>query len=337
MEAVARSRPAIGRRLLILEPQYRERVWGGRRLRPAEPPIGEAWIAFGASRVRNGPFAGATLDDLVAAQGQALLGTSAMARYGARFPLLVKLLDCADWLSLQVHPNDEQARRMVGPDAFGKTEAWYFLDTDPPARILLGVKPGTTAAALAGAMRAGRVVDVAEEVAVHAGEAVLIPAGTLHALGPGLFIYEIQQASDTTYRVYDWDRPQTAGRKLHIEESIEVTAPVGPLSLRTPETGAGTASACAIECDKFELQLCSVGETPLRSDTAGLSFHILTSIEGAVELGCGRETVRLETYDTALVTAAAGRYEIRALSRPARLLRARVPDGSAVAFCPDRP
>jgi mannose-6-phosphate isomerase len=326
MEAVAKRASAIGQHLLPLEPQYRERIWGGHRLRAAGPAIGEAWIAFGASRVRSGPLAGATLDELVAAHGANLLGTAVAARYGSRFPLLIKLLDCADWLSIQVHPNDEQARRMVGPDESGKTEAWFFLDTDPHARILLGVKPGTTEPALAAAVRQGRALDIAAEVEVHGGEAVLIPAGTLHALGPGLLLYEIQQASDTTFRAYDWGRPQTAGRKLHIEESAEVALPVGPLDRATPLIGSATGSACAAECSYFDLQLASVGATALRADTAGTTFHVLTVIEGAIELACGSETARLERYETILVPGEAGRYEARMVGGPARLLRASVPD-----------
>jgi mannose-6-phosphate isomerase len=146
--------------------------------------------------------------------------------------LLVKLLDPAAWLSVQVHPNDEQARRMVGPREFGKTEAWYFLAAEVGAQIMVGVRPGVDGARLAAAIREGRILEVAHQVAVHDGDAILIPAGTLHALGPGLLLYEVQQASDTTYRIYDWDRPQSAGRQLHIEESAQVTLPVGPTEVR---------------------------------------------------------------------------------------------------------
>jgi mannose-6-phosphate isomerase len=325
MVAVARRASAIGQHLLALEPQYRERVWGGQRLCGASPAVGEAWIAFGASRIVGGALAGATVDELVKAHGTALLGTAVAHRYGARFPVLVKLLDVADWLSLQVHPNDAQARRMVGPDEFGKTEAWFFIDADSNARILLGVKPGTTAAALAAAIREGRALDVAEGIEVRAGEAVLIPAGTLHALGPGLLLYEIQQASDTTFRAYDWDRPQTAGRKLHIEESAEVALPVGPMDRDTPLLGPETGAACAIECGYFDLQLAGVATAPLRADTGGLTFHVLTVIEGSIELVCGSETARLERFETILVPGEAGRYEARSVGGPARLLRARVP------------
>jgi mannose-6-phosphate isomerase len=271
-------------------------------------------------------LAGRRLADLAAEHGTALLGSSASDRFGPRFPILVKLLDCADWLSIQVHPNDEQARRMVGPDEFGKTEAWFFLETAPDARILVGVRPNTTADSLAAAIREGRVVDVAAEIPVRGAEAILIPAGTLHALGPGLLLYEIQQASDTTYRAYDWGRPQSAGRKLHIEESVAVATTDGPRERRSPTASATGGIAEAADCTYFHLDLARVGATPLALDTRGRSFHIVTVIEGAAELSCGSEMVRLGRFETALVAGAAGAYEVRAAERPTTFLRALVPD-----------
>jgi mannose-6-phosphate isomerase len=326
MTRTGKAGPLADQLLVPLEPQYKERVWGGRRLRLSKKPIGEAWLAFGDSRVQRGPSKGLGLDEVIASGPEAILGTGVVARYGRRFPLLIKLLDCAQWLSLQVHPNDEQARRMVGLDQQGKTEAWYVLDADPHARILLGVKPGTTAPALAAAIREGRALDVAAEVEVHPGEAVLIPAGTLHAIGPGLLLYEIQQASDITFRAYDWDRPQTDSRRLHIEESAQVARPVGPLARTIPLVTEATGSASAVECGFFRLELASVGETPLQANTLGRSCHVVTVIDGAVEVACAGRTAVLQRPDTIFIAAAAGEYEVAALQGPARLLRASVPD-----------
>ena len=317
---------SLNQRLLAMEPQYRERVWGGQRLHPANPPIGEAWVAYGPSRVAAGPERGRTLDELVKRAGQDLLGTAVAGRFGSRFPILVKLLDCADWLSVQVHPNDAQARTMVGPSEFGKTEAWYFLETSPDARILAGVKPLVGGDELAAAIREGRILDVAAEVPVQAGQAMLIPAGTIHALGPGLLLYEIQQSSDTTYRAYDWGRPQSDGRKLHIEESVAVALPVGPEVLTRPELGMATGVEPAIASPYFDVELARASATdPLACDTRGLTFHILTAIDGAAEVTCGGETARLARFDTCVVAAAAGQYQIRATGEPVTLLRASVP------------
>jgi mannose-6-phosphate isomerase len=322
-EAVAE--PPISQSLLPLEPQFRERVWGGRHLRTSEPPIGEAWIAFEDSLVATGPLAGRKLADLAAEYGAALLGSAVLGRYGRRIPLLAKILDCADWLSVQVHPNDEQAGRMAGPNEFGKTEAWFFLQAAPDARILLGVRPGTTAAELASAIRGGRALDVTATVAVHGGEAVLIPAGTLHAIGPGLLLYEIQQESDITYRAYDWDRPQLAGRKLHIEESVEVATTAGPCEPTAPAVAGATGIADAADCPYFDLDVARAGAAPLPLDTGGRSFHILTVVEGTAEVEAGAEVVRLERFETVLVAGSTGAYLVRAAEGSATLLRASVP------------
>lgn len=318
----------LDQHLLALEPQFRERVWGGQRLRAAHPPVGEAWIAYGPSRISSGRFAGLTVEELSTRNGPELLGTVVADRFGAHFPLLIKLLDCADWLSVQVHPNDEQARRMVGPGEFGKTEAWYFIATEPGARIMVGVKQDVGAEELAAAIREGRILEVANTLAVRDGEALLIPAGTVHALGPGILLYEVQQASDTTYRVYDWGRPGSAGRKLHLEESVEVALPVGPTELTNAQVSGETGAARAIDCPYFELDLvhASPAGGPLPADTAGRSLHLVTVIDGTVEIRSDTEHVVLSRFETVLVAGSAGAYEVVANEGPATLLRAGVPD-----------
>lgn len=315
----------LTQRLFLLEPQYRERVWGGQRLKAADPPVGEAWVAFGESRVQTGRHAGRTVAELSSEYGEHFLGREVFGAYGTRFPLLVKLLDCADWLSVQVHPNDEQAARLVGPGEFGKSEAWHFIEAEPGATIYAGIKPGTGGEELEAAIRGGRVLEVAERLEVSAGETVYIPACTLHALGPGLLLYEVQQSSDTTFRVYDWDRPASAGRKLHVEESVAVTDPrKGAVVHPAPEL-SGTASAAALVCPYFRLDVVSLGDGQLDDDTGGETFHVLTVTEGGVELSRDGERVRLGRYETALVAGGAGAYRVRAAAGGARLLRAAVP------------
>ena len=217
---------------------------------------------------------------------------------------------------------------MVGPNERGKTEAWYFLDAGTGAELIVGVKPGVTADELAGAIRDGRILEIANTMAVHDGDAILIPAGTLHALGPGLVLYEIQEASDTTYRVYDWGRPASVGRKLHIEESVAVTRPVGPTDLRHPNVPPGTGASPAIECPYFNLDLVRVApsDAPFRADTDGRRFHVLTAIEGTARVTCGHERTELGRFETAFVAGSAGAYEIQAIDRPVTLMRASVPD-----------
>ncbi|MFC4452260.1 type I phosphomannose isomerase catalytic subunit [Deinococcus sonorensis] len=311
----------LSQQLLPLVPEYKERVWGGQRLQPHTPPIGEAWIAGEDSRVAAGPLAGQTLHQLVQAAPQALLGEHLAGRY-TRFPLLIKLLDCADWLSVQVHPNDEQARQLVGEGQFGKTEAWHFLEVEPGAEIIVGVQAGTTPAQLAAAIRGGEVLDVSARQAVQAGDTVYIPAGTLHALGPGMLLYEVQQSSDTTYRVYDWDRPANAGRALHLEESVAVTDAGQQGDVRGVGQTGGQGEL--VRSPYFVLEGLHLNAAQA-ADTGGRSPHLLTVTEGEVQVQRGEERVRLRRYDTLLVAASAGGYRLEA-DQPARLLRASVPE-----------
>jgi mannose-6-phosphate isomerase len=320
---------ALTHHLLLLEPEYRTRVWGGHTLKHSDPPIGEVWIVWDNNPVRTGVYAGQTLAALATEHGAELLGTDVAAHYGTRFPLLIKLLDCADWLSVQVHPNDEQAEQLVGPGNFGKTEAWHFLNVDPGARILAGVKPGTTAEALEAAIRSGQVVDVAQSFPVQAGNTTLIAAGTLHALGPGMVLYEVQQSSDTTYRVYDWDRPASAGRTLHIEESVAVTVSRKVAQLVDPPVLHGTQAVTVVACPYFTLDVLQVATTPLHGDTAQQSFHVLTTAAGTVEVACAGERVLLGTHDTLIVAGGAGTYTIEAHAGTATVLRAAVPPRGA--------
>ncbi|HJQ30771.1 MAG TPA: type I phosphomannose isomerase catalytic subunit [Pyrinomonadaceae bacterium] len=295
--------------LFALEPQYREKVWGGRRLRREGEPVGESWVAFEGSRVRGGGSDGRTVGELAEEYGAQLLGREVASRFGSRFPLLVKLLDCADWLSVQVHPDDAQAERMVGPGEFGKSEAWHFLKVEEGAQIIAGVRPGTTQGALESAIRDGRVEDVARRLTVRAGETLYIPAGTLHALGPGMLLYEVQQSSDTTYRVYDWGRPAGAGRELHVEQAAAVTDAEKNPAL-TPAPSAKGAASPLVRCPFFDLDLLRTDGRPFNGDTGGQTFHVVTSIAGSAEVRSGGESLTLGTYDTALVAGAAGAYEI---------------------------
>ncbi len=281
---------------------------------------------MGDSVVAGGPFEGRTVRELAEEFGEELLGSRVKRRFGTRFPVLAKILDCADWLSVQVHPNDEQAREMVGPNEFGKTEAWYFIEAAPGAEILMGVRRGVNRFALTRAIRTGEVAAVAERVHVEAGDAVLIPAGTLHALGPGLLLYEIQQESDTTYRAFDWNRPQTSGRKLHIEESVAVTTTDGPQPIRRPAVGGPDGTADAVECPYFDLDLVAVAQLPMTLDSRGRSFYLLTSIESRAEVALNGDVVTLDRFETVLVPGAAGSFAVRAADGPARLLAVSVPE-----------
>jgi mannose-6-phosphate isomerase len=299
---------------LKLVPSYRDYVWGGDRLRPGHNPTAEAWVVWEEDEIETSPLAGKTLGEAAIEFGEALLGSKAMSRTGTRFPLLIKLLDCAQWLSLQVHPNDQQAVELEGPGQFGKTEAWHILEAKPDATLIAGLKPDTTAEMLADPIRDGTIIDHVQYAEVKAGDTVFMPAGTLHALGPGLLVYEVQQTSNWTYRVYDWGRPQTEARPLHIEKSIQVTqADFTTPTIPLPECKDG-AKERLIQCEYFTLEmLCALKET-LHLDTKGESFHAITMIEGQALLRTGNESLKLDKFQTAVIPASTGSYQFEPMT-----------------------
>ncbi|NMB21030.1 MAG: class I mannose-6-phosphate isomerase [Firmicutes bacterium] len=208
---------------LTFQPIYKEKIWGGRRLydlfqRPLpDGLIGESWDVAahknGTSVVENGPLAGRTLTEVTRDLG------------GDSFPLLFKLIDAQQDLSVQVHPDDEYVRTSTG-ERFGKTEMWYIVHSDPGAWIVWGLRPGVTKEGFTHALKSGgaELLSCLNRVPVKPGELYPISAGLVHALGAGVVVAELQQNSDTTYRVYDWDRVDAQGRarELHVEQALEV-------------------------------------------------------------------------------------------------------------------
>lgn len=311
-------------RLLQLIPEYRDYVWGGQRLRPGTLTA-EAWIVYEGDRVANGSLQGKTLAEAAQQLGADLLGQKAMTRTGTRFPLLVKILDCNDWLSVQVHPNDEQARQLEGPDQFGKTEAWHIVDAVDGAQLIAGVKEGTTAEALAAAIRNGTIVDHVQYHTARAGDTIFMPAGTLHALGPGFLVYEVMQTSDITYRIFDWNRPASAGRALHLEQSAAVANPRGTGHVQPAPELKPDDRRTLVQCPYFRLEILTAQSQQLLADTRGESFHALTVIEGQGAIECGDERIILNRFETVLVAARAGAYHVRPIGpQGVRALKASV-------------
>lgn len=237
-------------------PLFKPRIWGGRRLaqvfEKSLPPgvaIGESWelvdLPQDKSVVANGPFAEQTLAELCACQAKEIFGHTA---HQGSFPLLIKLLDAQDTLSVQVHPDEAACERMGKGDP--KTECWYIIEADPEAYIYKGLKPGVTQAMFAEAVARGRAESLLCRLPVHPGECHFLPAGTVHAIGPGLLIAEVQLPSDTTYRLYDFNRRDDQGkaRELHIADGLE--------SIhfdQDPETLAVTTVGRLVDCPYFKL------------------------------------------------------------------------------------
>ncbi len=224
----------------LLDPALHVIVWGGRKLAthlnkplPTDQPYGEAWELDNTAIVATGALAGRTLGELVAEYGEDLIGAGNDPADG--MPLLIKILDANQWLSVQVHPNDEFCRQLENSPR-GKTEAWVVIDAEPGAQLINGLQPGTTRPALADAIAQNSVRDLLLTVDVQTGDSLYMPAGIVHALGPGLLIYEVQQACNITYRLYDWGRVGLDGkpRALHIDKGVGVTNPdLSPIVGRT--------------------------------------------------------------------------------------------------------
>lgn len=214
---------------LIFDPIFQERVWGGRRLEtlfgralPGSGPVGESWEVSdrpeACSVVAEGPWAGRTLREVLEVEGERVMGPGWPG--GARFPILVKWLDCRERLSLQVHPPAAMAVLLGGEP---KTENWYVVEADPGAGLLAGLRRGVTPDSFALALREERLEPLLHRIPVEPGDSLFVPSGRLHAIDAGNLILEIQQNSDTTYRVYDWGRLGLDGkpRTLHLEESMQ--------------------------------------------------------------------------------------------------------------------
>jgi mannose-6-phosphate isomerase len=272
---------------LRLRPLYMERVWGGRMLHslygrplPDGGPIGESWEvvdrADEQSTVCGGILDGHTLHSLWENHRAEVFGPAAPDT--ERFPLLIKILDARDRLSIQVHPPAEIAKELGGEP---KTEMWYIAHAEENAALYIGVQPGTGREAFARAIADGTVEQCVHRIPVQAGEFIFVPSGRLHAIGGGLVIFEIQQNSDTTYRVFDWNRMGLDGqpRALHVEQSLEC------IDFTDTAPGMGTANgSLLVDCPHFIVERIQlVADTSMKLGRAG-EFCLLTLISGDAAL-----------------------------------------------------
>jgi mannose-6-phosphate isomerase len=296
---------------LRFEPRFRRYIWGGRRLEKLlRKQIGEgndyaeSWevVDHGhdQSVVESGHLEGATLADVREHYGEQLFGRHAPQ---ARFPLLYKYLDAQQNLSVQVHPDDDYAARLDPPD-YGKSEAWVVIHAEPDSLIYAGLKRGIDRQAFERELRRGVPHLCLNAFRPEPGDCFYIPAGIIHALGAGLVIAEIQQSSDTTYRVYDWDRLGPAGqpRPLHIERALEVISfHHGPVVAQQPQQTNHPHVERLVACEKFVLDRWRIrGTHALGGDQR---FHIISVLEGTILLEHDPAGRPLERGDTALIPA----------------------------------
>jgi mannose-6-phosphate isomerase len=320
---------------LQLKPELKDKVWGGHSLEAmlgmerSERKVGEAWLVYEDLRVANGEWAGRTLADLTKSYPDLLLGAqhqAAIINGVPRFPLLAKFLDPSDWLSVQVHPDDAYARAKENMP-YGKCEAWYVVRAGDSARIIHGLSKRITRQQLIDAAKSGEIKGMMDYIELKAGEAVINMPGIIHALGPGLVIYEIQQSSDITYRLYDWDRPASAGRELHLAQSGDVSdyEPIDQHRIRPLTLHAdGATRTIFAACQYFAAEKVEV-RSHYAADTLGASPHLLTVLEGAGAVQANGVTAALTPEQSVMVPAQAGTYSIEP-DGPLTLICSTVPD-----------
>ena len=313
---------------LRFSPVYKNYIWGGTRIpqrfnRVHTPtPCAESWELAsrpdGMSIVAEGPLTGSSLAELASQYATDLLGT----RCTAQFPLLIKLIDARKPLSVQVHPNDQTAAAFGGE---AKTEMWYVLEATPDAYVYAGLATRTTPQQLRAAIQSNTVADLLARIPVTAGQSVFIPGGTLHAIGEGCLLLEVQQNSNTTYRVYDWGRTAADGapRELHVEQAlqvidwqrtrIDITAPI----LAPP--GETNPIDQILTCDYFSIQRMHLSESHTISPD-GTTFYALFTENGSATVTAGGQTITLPLGASCIIPAATDQATLTPILPDTRLI-----------------
>lgn len=308
-----------------LHSSLHETIWGGRRLErdqwkvlPSEAIlVGESWETEVSNAVQNGPYKDRSLGEVVDELGTSLLGEQAVAIFGQRFPLLAKFIDANAQLSVQVHPKDHYANTFED-GKLGKTEFWYVLSADPGATIVHGFKTATTPEQVRNAIEQVQLEELIYLETVQPGDVIFVPAGTVHAIGSGILLYELQEYSDVTYRMYDYGRISTNGkpRELHIERSLEVSHYISspqikmqPVRIAQTET---YEDRCLVACDYFLTREILLKAGVFQATTQG-SCIILTSLGADVQIFYGDRLGQSEHFSrghTIVLPAALGDFKI---------------------------
>lgn len=290
-------------------------IWGGNRLREEygkvsdADKIAESWELSchkdGESVIANGEFKGKTLSEYIEAGGKEVLGEN--CRKFEYFPILIKLIDAKDNLSVQVHPNNEYALRVEGE--YGKTEMWYIVDCDPGAELLYGFKENISKEEFERRIKDNTLLEVTNSVPVHKGDVFFIESGTLHAIGKGILIAEIQQNSNTTYRIYDYGRVGADGkpRQLHVDKAVEVTELTPPKypakAMGEPEQRDGYTVQLLSRCEYFRVnKVCIEEKCTLEAENK--SFNSILVLDGEGEI----DGVKLKKGDSCFIPAGYGKY-----------------------------
>jgi len=299
---------------LKFKPVFKDKIWGGQKIKTnlgldfsPLPNCGEAWSLSGVpgcqTVIANGFLEGNELNEILEIYMDDLVGEKVYDRYGNEFPILVKFIDANDWLSIQVHPDDAlAARRNIGS---GKTEMWYVLAADSGAELISGFNRKMNASAYLEVLNQNRLKEVLNIEKVQTGDVFFIPAGRIHALGPGILLAEIQQTSDTTYRIYDWDRVDNTGKSRELHTDLAVDAidfnPVD--SYRTNYRNAVNKPATLVDCPFFTTNLIEIDRETVKDYCALDSFVIYICVEGNAEIMTGGANVSLHCGEAMLLPA----------------------------------
>ena len=306
--------------MVKLSPFVADNIWGGTRLiteygiKTDKDPAAEAWVLSchpaGPSTVLNGKYEGKTLQEVY------LEDKSICGKKGEKyefFPLLIKFIDAKRDLSIQVHPDDEYAMRVEGE--YGKTEAWYILDCDPDAELILGFNRNVTVEEFKKAAQSDEMMNICNRVKVHKGDVFFIESGTMHAICKGILLAEVQQNSNTTYRIYDYGRLGKDGkpRELHVDKAADVTklcpTSIPDQSVRETENFDNAMRSKLTSCDLFTMYELSVdGEYSSVSDED--SFVSLLCLEGSAEIECDGEKLGMKKGESVFIPAAKGKFTV---------------------------
>lgn len=303
-----------------LKPIFKDYIWGGTRLRDdfgkdcGFERIAESWELSchknGFSVIASGEHSGKTLAEYISFYGKDAVGIN--CAHFTDFPVLIKLIDAKDNLSVQVHPDNDYA--LCNECGYGKTEMWYIIDCDEGSEILYGLKTEVTEEEFKSRIQNNSLLDIVKSIPVKKGDAFFIEAGTLHAIGKGIILVEIQQSSDTTYRIYDYERTGTDGkpRELHIEKAVAVTklSPVRPYPFSDMFKENDEGKRLLSKCDYFTVYFVNVNETAV-FNTGKTSFECLLILEGGAELIYGEISLTLVKGESVFIPAACGEYSIR--------------------------
>jgi mannose-6-phosphate isomerase len=307
---------------LKFKPIFRDKVWGGQKIKTRLgmdfgdlSNCGEVWVVSGVegfvSVVENGFLKHNELNDLVEIYMDDLVGDSVYQQFGDEFPLLIKYIDASDWLSIQVHPDDElAAQRKIG---YGKTEMWYIMDADKDSELISGFNREIDSDTYQKSLEDGTIRDIMNFEKVKKGDVFFIPAGRVHALGPGILLAEIQQTSDTTYRIYDWDRIDANGmtRELHVDEALDAIDYRFNKNDKTDYTEVLNKTTNLVDVPMFTTNLVSLDIPVLKNYQEMDSFVIYLGIEGEAEVDWGEGNLVIKPGDAIVKPAALSAMQLK--------------------------